>query len=188
VIVVVVIPFTVVETSLTTVLDEPPLPPEPELPPADCEDEVDDVDEVDEVADVDDVDDVADVDEDDVPALDGVAVTAAAEEAIALIDMKTSPEGTCGHSIDCAPCSPLQRGECAKQAQQARRKRRRLRICASRQQPIAAPRVAVASLLSGWPATSPLSAPARHEWTVIPSHVRVSWSAAGEFSGGNRDQ
>jgi hypothetical protein len=121
VIVVVVIPFAVVETSLTTVLDELPLPPEPELPPADCEDEVDDVDEVDEVADVDDVDDVADVDEDegDVPALDGVAVTAAAEEAIALIDMKTSPEGTCGHRIDCAPRSPLQRGECAKQAQHA---------------------------------------------------------------------
>ena len=60
-----------------------------------------------------------DFDEDDVAALDGVAVTAAAEEAIALIDMKTSPEGTCGHRIDCAPRSPLQRGECAKQAQHA---------------------------------------------------------------------
>jgi hypothetical protein len=125
VIVVVVIPFTVVETSLTTVLDELPLPPEPELPPADCEDEVEDVAEVDDVDDVDDVAEVADVDivddfdEDEVAALDGVAVTAAAEEAIALIDMKTSPEGTCGHRIDCAPRSPLQRGECAKQAQQA---------------------------------------------------------------------
>lgn len=124
-IVVVVIPFTVVETSLTTVLDELPLPPEPELPPADCEDEVEDVAEVDDVDDVDDVAEVADVDvvddfdEDDVAALDGVAVTAAAEEAIALIDMKTSPEGTCGHRIDCAPRSPLQRGECAKQAQHA---------------------------------------------------------------------
>ena len=124
-IVVVVIPFAVVETSLTTVLDELPLPPEPELPPADCEDEVDDVAEVDDVDDVDDVAEVADVDvvddfdEDDVAALDGVAVTAAAEEAIALIDMKTSPEGTCGHRIDCAPRSPLQRGECAKQAQHA---------------------------------------------------------------------
>jgi len=128
VIVVVVIPFAVVETSLTTVLDELPLPPDPELPPADCEDEVDDVDEVEDVAEADDVDDVAEVDdvdvvddfdEDDVAALDGVAVTAAAEEAIALIDMKTSPEGTCGHRIDCAPRSPLQRWECAKQAQHA---------------------------------------------------------------------
>jgi hypothetical protein len=122
VIVVVVIPFAVVETSLTTVLDELPLPPDPELPPADCEDEVEDVaevDDVDDVAEVDDVDDVDDFDEDDVAALDGVAVTAAAEEAIALIDMKTSPEGTCGHRIDCAPRSPLQRGECAKQAEHA---------------------------------------------------------------------
>ncbi|MDN3273651.1 hypothetical protein QWJ07_05305 [Frankia sp. RB7] len=115
-IVVVVIPFTVVETSLTTVLDEPPLPPEPELPPADCEDDVADVDEV---PDVDDVDDVAEVDDVDVAAFDGVVVTAAADEAIALIDMKTSPERTCGHGIDCAPRSPLQRGECAKQAQHA---------------------------------------------------------------------
>ena len=94
-IVVVVIPFTVVETSLTTVLDELPLPPDPELPPADCEDEVADADEVDDVAEVDDVD-VVDFAEDDAAALVGVAVTAAAEEAIALIDMKTSPEGTCG--------------------------------------------------------------------------------------------
>jgi hypothetical protein len=122
VIVVVVIPFAVVETSLTTVLDELPLPPDPELPPADCEDEVDavdEVDDVDDVAEVADVDDVDDFDEDDVAALDGVAVTAAAEEAIALIDMKTSPEGTWGHRNDCAPRSPLQRGECAKQAQHA---------------------------------------------------------------------
>ncbi len=121
-IVVVVIPFTVVETSLTIVFDEPPLPPDPELPPADCEDEVDevaDVDDVDAVAELDDVDDVDDFDDDDVAALDGVAVTAAAEEAIALIDMKASPEGICGHRIDCAPCSPLQRGQWAKQAQQA---------------------------------------------------------------------
>ena len=124
-IVVVVIPFTVVETSLTTVLDELPLPPEPELPPADWEDDVDEVedvaevDDVDDVAEVDDVDVIDDFDEDDVAALDGVAVTAAAEEAIALIDMKTSPEGTCGHRIDCVPRSPLQRWECAKQAQHA---------------------------------------------------------------------
>ncbi|MCP3444111.1 hypothetical protein [Bradyrhizobium sp. CCGUVB14] len=135
-IVVVVIPFAVVETSLTTVLDELPLPPDPELPPADCEDEVDevadvdDVDDVDDVAEVDDVDDFDEDDEDDVAALEGVAVTAAAEEAIALIDMKTSPEGTCGRSIDCGPCSPLQRGEGAKQAHQARKKRRRFCISA----------------------------------------------------------
>jgi hypothetical protein len=96
VVVVVVIPLMVVETSLTTVLDELPLPPEPELPPADCEDDVADVDEV---ADVSDVDDVAEVDEaaeDDVEAVDGVAVTAAEDEAIALIDMKTSSEGDFG--------------------------------------------------------------------------------------------
>jgi hypothetical protein len=117
VIVVVVIPFTVVETSLTTVLDEPPLPPEPELPPADCEDDVAEVADADEVADVDDVDDVAEVDDvddfddDDVAALDGVAVTAAAEEAIALIDMKTSPEGIlrARHRL-CALFSPSTRG------------------------------------------------------------------------------
>jgi hypothetical protein len=93
VIVVVVIPFTVVETSLTTVLDEPPLPPEPELPPADCEDEVADVD-VDDVDEVADVDDVADAD--DFAAVDGVAVAAAEDEAIALVDMKTSSEGDLG--------------------------------------------------------------------------------------------
>jgi hypothetical protein len=99
VIVVVVIPFTVVETSLTTVLDEPPLPPEPELPPAASE--VAEVD--DDVEDVAEVDDVEDVDEDDVAALVGVAVIAAVEAAIALIDMGTSPEESSGHGIDGAP-------------------------------------------------------------------------------------
>jgi hypothetical protein len=97
VIVVVVIPLMVVETSLTTVLDELPPPPDPELPLADCDDDVADVADVDEVADVEDADDVDDVDElaeDDFAALDEVAVTAAVEDAIALIDMKTSPEGT----------------------------------------------------------------------------------------------
>lgn len=87
-IVVVVIPLMVVETSLTMVFDELPPPPDPELPLADCADEVDDV------ADVDDVDDVDDVAVDDVAVLDGVAVTAAVEDAIALIDMKTSTEGS----------------------------------------------------------------------------------------------
>ena len=94
-IVVVVIPLTVVVTSLTMLLDEPP-PAAPELPPADCDDEVDDVADVDEAADVeavDDVDDVEDVADDDFAALDGGAVTAAVEDAIALIDMRTSPDG-----------------------------------------------------------------------------------------------
>ena len=94
-IVVVVIPLMVVETSLTTVLDELPPPLDPELPPADCDDEVEEVADVDEVAVVDEVDDVDDVDAVDLAALDGVAVAAAVEEAIALIDMKTSPERSC---------------------------------------------------------------------------------------------
>lgn len=77
------------ETSLTTVLAEP-LPPELELPPADCADDVAEVAEVEDVADVDDVDDVA---EDDVAAVDGDVEATAADEAIALMDMKTSLEG-----------------------------------------------------------------------------------------------
>ncbi len=94
-IVVVVIPLMVVETSLTMVFDELPPPLDPELPPADCDDEVDDVADVDEVAEADEVADVDDVDADEFAALDGVAVAAAAEEAIALIDMGTSPERSC---------------------------------------------------------------------------------------------
>lgn len=82
-IVVVVIPLTVVVASLTTVLDELPPLRIPELPSADREDEVADVDDVDDVADVVGVTDV-----------DGVAVTAAEDEAIALIDMETPPEGS----------------------------------------------------------------------------------------------
>ncbi len=84
-IVVVVVPLMVVETSLTMVLDELPPPLDPELLPADCEDAEADVDDV---ADADDVDDADDFDEADVAALDGLAVTAVVEEAIALIDMK----------------------------------------------------------------------------------------------------
>jgi len=74
----------VMETSLTMVLVEPP--PEPELPSADCEDEAADVSEVA------DVDDAA---EDDVVAVgwDVEAVTAALDDAIALIDMKASLAG-----------------------------------------------------------------------------------------------
>lgn len=108
-IVVVVIPLTVVETSLTTVLDELPPPPDPELPLADCEDEADEVADVDEVADADDIDDVEEVDEVDVAALDGVAVTAAVEEAIALIDMKTSPEEIAAQHRICALFHPSTR-------------------------------------------------------------------------------
>jgi hypothetical protein len=95
----------VMETSLTTVFAEPPLP-EPELPPADCEDDVA------EVADVADVDVVAD---DDV-AVDADVVAAALVDAIALIDMKASPGRAPGRSDSQAPCSPLERGRRAKQA------------------------------------------------------------------------
>ena len=120
-IVVVVIPLMVVETSLTMVLDELP-PLDPELPPADCDDEVADVAEVDDVADVDDVDDADEADDfadDDVDACDEVAVIAAVEEAIALIDMKTSRGRAHGCGIDRAR-SLLQRSGCKKQAQQMR--------------------------------------------------------------------
>ena len=58
--------MTVVETSLTMVLAEPP-PPEFELPPADCEDEAADFSDV---ADVDEVADVEDAAEDDAAAVD----------------------------------------------------------------------------------------------------------------------
>lgn len=102
------------ETSLTTVLAEPP--PEPELPPADCED---DVAEVEDVADVDDVADVAD---DDV-AVAADVVAAGLVDAIALIDMKASPGRTPGHSDSCAPYSPLERGRRAKQAPAAGKNR-----------------------------------------------------------------
>lgn len=96
----VVMPFTVVETSLTMVLAELPPPPDPELPLADCEDEV---------SALDDVADVDSVPEDDVVALDGDVVTAALVEAIALIDMRTSPEGHLGAAM-CAPDHLIQRG------------------------------------------------------------------------------
>ncbi|BAL76978.1 hypothetical protein S23_37810 [Bradyrhizobium cosmicum] len=68
------------------VLVEPPPPPEPELPSADCEDEA---------ADVSEVADVDDATEDDVVAVgwDVEAVTAALDDAIALIDMKASLAG-----------------------------------------------------------------------------------------------
>ncbi|MBR0691347.1 hypothetical protein JQ594_35910 [Bradyrhizobium manausense] len=124
-IVVVVIPLMVVETSLTMVLVLRP-PPDAELPLADCDDDVAEVDEV-----------AEDEAEDDVAAPDGVAVTAAAEDAIALIDMKTSPEG-CGQGVVGAPCSSLQRRQCAKQALRAQKKLRRpphLRFQASNQSP-----------------------------------------------------
>jgi hypothetical protein len=91
VIVVVVMPSMVMETSLTMDLLEPPPPlePEPELPSADCEDEAADVSDV---AAVDDVDDAT---EDEFVAVgwDVEAVTAALDDAIALIDMKASLAG-----------------------------------------------------------------------------------------------
>ncbi|WP_063703956.1 hypothetical protein [Bradyrhizobium centrolobii] len=111
--VVVVIPLTVVETSLTMVLAElPPPPPVPELPPADCEDDaadVDDVSDVDEAADVDDDDGVA---EEDVEAVDWDVAAAVVNEPIALIDMKTSPEGNLdGRGTDlCEPPFPFNAG------------------------------------------------------------------------------
>lgn len=100
------------ETSLTTVLAEPP-PPEPELPPADCED---DVAEVEDVADV-------DVVADDDVAVDADVVAAALVDAIALIDMKASPGRAPGRSNSCAPYSPLERGRRAKQAPVAEKNR-----------------------------------------------------------------
>jgi hypothetical protein len=94
----------VMETSLTMVLAEPP-PPDPELPPADCEDDSDEVDEaaaVDEASDVEDAD-VEDAADDDAVAVGADVVTAAAVDAIALIDMETSLEGDIGQSAGCAP-------------------------------------------------------------------------------------
>lgn len=74
------------------------------------------------VADVDAVADVDDASEDDVVAVDGDVVTAAVEEAIALIDMKTSPEGDLdGRGINCAIRPLLQRGARRKQASKPRR-------------------------------------------------------------------
>jgi hypothetical protein len=138
------------ETSLTTVLAEPPLPPDPELPPADCEDDVSDVSDV---ADVDDVADVADVDdaaEDDVAAVDADAVTAALVEAIALIDMKTSLAGNLGRSADGAPCSLLFNAAGLRSRRRARKKSSLRRAFRSKhQQPITTPRVATSSHLSG---------------------------------------
>ncbi|WP_431203105.1 hypothetical protein ACQ86E_30435 [Bradyrhizobium betae] len=88
-IVVVVMPSMVMETSLTMDLLEPPPPLEPELLSADCEDEAADVSDV---AAVDDVDDAT---EDEFVAVgwDVEAVTAALDDAIALIDMKASLAG-----------------------------------------------------------------------------------------------
>lgn len=109
----VVTPSMVMETSLTTVFAELPLPPDPELPPADCDDDVSDVEDV---ADAADVDDAAVVDEADDVAVDGDVVTAALADAIALIDMKTLAEGDPGCSAGCAPYPLLQRAGPAKQA------------------------------------------------------------------------
>jgi hypothetical protein len=110
VIVVVVMPPTVVETSLTMVLAELPPPPDPELPPADCEDDAEDAADV---ADVADVDEAA---EDDAAVVDWKVEAVAPDEAIALIDMRSSLKGSRGRFADGAPCPLLQRKGHAKQA------------------------------------------------------------------------
>jgi hypothetical protein len=81
--VVMVMPSRVIETSLTTVFDEEPLPPDALLLP-----EEDDAEEVDDVASVEDVDEIEDVDEDvdDVPELDWVELGVIIE-LTELIDM-----------------------------------------------------------------------------------------------------
>jgi hypothetical protein len=139
----------VMETSLTTVLAEPPLPPDPELPPADCED----VSDVFDVADVDDVADVADIDdaaEDDVAAVDADAVTAALVEAIALIDMNTSlARKPRAQRRRRALLSPSTRPACEAGAEPAKNRRCGAHFPGKHQQPITAPRVATSSHLSG---------------------------------------
>jgi len=184
VIVVVVIPLMVVETSLTMDLEAPP-PPDPELPPADCDDAVDDVAAADEV---DDVDDVADVAEDDVAALDGVAITAAVEDAIALIDMKTSSEGTLRAQRWRDLFLPSTADAREAGAVRSKKTTARTRICAfdGATNPSAARCGVFPPVQMVRAQLPPLSG--RHEWTVIPSHVRVTWSVAGEFSRARRDQ
>lgn len=184
----VVMPSMVKETSLTTVLVEPP-PPDPELPPADCEDDVSDVAEVDEVDDVAAVADVDDVAEDDVADVVWDTEAAAADEAIELIDMKPSLEGklvrnlgmprrwralltpsTCRADQAGADTRKILAGACVSRGnisnQSPRHELQLLPTCHGRLTAICA----------------------RHEWTVTLSHVRVSWSAAGEFSRASRDQ
>jgi len=58
---------------------------------------------------------------------------------------------------------------------------------AGRQQPIAARRVAAFAHPSGAPARANDRRACRG-WKVISSHVRVSWSAIGEFRRARRDQ
>lgn len=183
----VVMPSMVKETSLTTVLLEPP-PPEPELPPADCEDEVSDVSDV---ADVDDVAEVADVDdaaEDDVADVDWDVEAATADEAIALIDMKTPLEGKPRRSPVARPTrsfnavgAPSRRRSCEKLS---------LRRVFLQQSPATNRRAASCSFFPSVrrPRERLQPAPASREWTVTSSHDRVSWSAAGEFSRASRDQ
>ncbi|WP_245524740.1 MULTISPECIES: hypothetical protein [unclassified Bradyrhizobium] len=171
------------ETSLTMVLAEPP--PDPELPLADCED---DSDEVDEAASVDEAANVEDAAGDDAVAVEADVVTAAVVDAIALIDMETSLERDLGHGACCAPDPPFnahipQSTRCAAKKKRPGRhftgsagvtKRSTVRCRYSR------PSRGVREYQR--------SACARHERTVIPSHVRVSRSATGEFLRASRDQ
>jgi len=171
VIVVVVIPLMVVETSLTMVLDELP-PLDPELPPADCDDEVADVAEVDDVDVADEADDFAD---DDVAARDEVAVTAAVEEAIALIDMKTSRGRAHGCGIDRARFSPsTQRMQETGATNAQLRSRFGLASLATNHR---AQRYMF--LLSANGSRKYLARLCSCERTVISFHIGVSWSSAG---------
>jgi len=176
VIVVVVIPLMVVETSLTMVLDELP-PLDPELPPADCDDEVADVDDVDD-ADVDDVDVANEADDfadDDVAACDEVAVIAAVEEAIALIDMKTLRGRAHGCGIDRARFSPsTQRMQETGATNSQLRSRFGLASLATNHR---AQRYMF--LLSANGSRKYLARLCSCERTVISFHIGVSWSSAG---------
>jgi len=178
VIVVVVMPSIVMETSLTTVLVEPPSP-DPDLAPADCDDDVSDVEEVADADGVADVDDAA-VEEAADATVDGDIVTAALADAIALIDMKTSPEADLGRNGGCALSSASTCRAC--KAGAAPVKNSSVTAATNRR----------AARCNFFPSVQGIGASQRgaspHGWMGISSHVRVSWSAAGEFLRAKRDQ
>ncbi|MGY4505296.1 hypothetical protein ACVWYH_009253 [Bradyrhizobium sp. GM24.11] len=97
---------------------------------------------------MDDVDDVDDVDEGELAARDGVAVTAAEEEAIALIDMKTSPEGTAGTAPN-APCLPFNATDVRSRRTARKNHQRGAYFSSKHQKPFGPSRVAASSHLSG---------------------------------------
>lgn len=141
----VVMPSMVMETSLTMDLLEPPPPPEPELPSADCEDEAADVSDV---AAVDDVDEAT---EDEFVAVgwDVEAVTAALDDAIALIDMKASLAENHGHYADRPPGSPFNAAGDRSRRRRCEKAPMQRTFPLPGQQPITRPRVATSSRLSG---------------------------------------